>query len=86
MSYIYVLYEIKRYHITGKLISNIDSIMSLNYTKPNELEVVKRITLNDNSVYDIILLLIYKDKTIDVKVIIIKFQIYNFKYPEIIIN
>jgi len=55
------------YNITGKLISNIDSILSLNYTKSDELEVVKRITLSDNSVYDIILVLIYKNGTIDVK-------------------
>ena len=43
--------------------------MSLNYTKPDELEVVRRITLNDNSVYDIIIIIIYKDNnTVDVKV------------------
>jgi len=43
--------------------------VSLNYTKPDELEVVRRITLNDNSVYDIIIIIIYKDNnTVDVKV------------------
>lgn len=56
------------YNISGKLLSNIDSIVSLNYTKPDELEVVRRITLNDNSVYDIIIIIIYKDNnTVDVK-------------------
>jgi len=55
------------YNITGKLISNIDSIISLNYIKPNELEIVKRITLKDHSVYDIIIILIYKNNTINVK-------------------
>jgi len=55
------------YNITEKIISNIDSIVSLNHTNPNELEVVRRITLNDNSVYDIIIIITYVDNTIDVK-------------------
>lgn len=55
------------YNITGKLISNIDSIVSLNYVEPDELEIVKRITLKDHSVYDIIINLVYKNNTVNVK-------------------